>query len=81
MAAAVALAVVYGLVDYFPYEAERPSHAEAVAYSSVGRIAWASVIAWVVVACHYGYGGKSSSPGGATTDYEYESSSSLLALS
>ena len=58
MVAATALAVVYGLVDYFPYEAPAPSHAEAIAYATLARYAWSFVVAWVVIACHYGYGGE-----------------------
>jgi hypothetical protein len=58
IAAATALAVVYGLVDYFPYEARSPSHGEAIAYAAFGRYAWSLVVAWVIIACHYGYGGE-----------------------
>jgi peptidoglycan/LPS O-acetylase OafA/YrhL len=59
--AAVALAIVYGLQEYFPYEAAPPSHIEVILYSSLTRVVWALVIAWVIIACQYGYGGPVNS--------------------
>jgi len=49
--------VVYGM---YPYNQRGPatwSNATAFFYSTFHRPVWALCLAWVVVACHYGYGG------------------------
>ncbi|CAG0921073.1 unnamed protein product [Notodromas monacha] len=55
-ATGAALAVVYGLQAYEPYESDKPSHVENIFYSAFARMAWALAVAWLIFACHYGYG-------------------------
>nr|XP_027226453.1 nose resistant to fluoxetine protein 6-like [Penaeus vannamei] len=58
-ATGVALAVVFGIARYNDPSPGTPqmSLAEAVLYGGLHRAAWAAAVAWVVVACHWGYGG------------------------
>jgi len=56
--AAVALAVVYGLVPYIKEKnVQEIDDLTRVAYGSLNRFAWALSIAWVIFACIKGYGG------------------------
>lgn len=34
-----------------------PNDSQAAAYSSLARTLWGVCIGWLVIACHYGYGG------------------------
>ena len=57
VAAGLCLAVVYG-----PYSAESGGHnstrAERAVYNSMGRTAWSIGVAYVIIACYTGHGGK-----------------------
>ncbi|XP_063604151.1 nose resistant to fluoxetine protein 6-like isoform X2 [Penaeus indicus] len=55
----VALAVVFGIARYNDPSPGTPQMtlAEAVLYGALHRAAWAAAVAWVIVACHWGYGG------------------------
>ena len=58
VAAAIALAVLYGLIPYMQItnKDELPS-AISITYGSLHRFAWGISIAWVIFACVTGYGG------------------------
>ncbi|XP_071547734.1 nose resistant to fluoxetine protein 6-like isoform X2 [Panulirus ornatus] len=60
-AVGVALAVLFGIVRYnfagLPSQVAHMSLVEAVVYGGLHRAAWGAAVAWVVLACHWGYGG------------------------
>nr|XP_045584880.1 nose resistant to fluoxetine protein 6-like [Procambarus clarkii] len=60
-AVVVALAVLLGIARYnyvgTPSTVPQMSLLEAVFYGGVHRTAWAAAVAWVILACHWGYGG------------------------
>lgn len=52
------LAVVYGMYNYNQFSDYPGYHwAASIFYASLHRLAWGLALAWVVFACHYGYGG------------------------
>ena len=51
------IGVVYGL---YPSYKTPMTKTATVIYAAVSRFVWAVALAWVVYACKYGYGGKSS---------------------
>ena len=61
IAFATGLAVVYGVnfAAYYAYGDEK-TLVESVFYLTFGRHAWGLACAWVIFACTYGYGGKST---------------------
>ncbi|XP_069953827.1 nose resistant to fluoxetine protein 6 isoform X3 [Cherax quadricarinatus] len=58
----VALAVLLGIARYnyadTPDVVPEMTLTEAVLYGGLHRAAWAAALAWVVLACHWGYGGE-----------------------
>ncbi|XP_066945965.1 nose resistant to fluoxetine protein 6-like [Macrobrachium rosenbergii] len=58
LATATGLAVVFGMYDYNQFN-QYPGYnwADSIFYGSLHRLAWGLALAWVVFACHYGYGG------------------------
>ncbi|XP_042889060.1 nose resistant to fluoxetine protein 6-like [Penaeus japonicus] len=58
-ATGVALAVVFGIARYNNPSPGTPqmSLTEAVLYGGLHRAAWAVAVAWIILACHWGYGG------------------------
>ncbi|XP_064103240.1 nose resistant to fluoxetine protein 6-like [Macrobrachium nipponense] len=58
IATATGLAVIFGMYDYNQI-GKYPGYnwADSVFYASLHRLAWGLALAWVVFACHYGYGG------------------------
>ncbi|KAG0723800.1 Nose resistant to fluoxetine protein 6 [Chionoecetes opilio] len=61
-AVGVALAVLFGIARYnyvgTPSQVPQMSLAEAVMYGGAHRAAWGAAVAWVIVACSWGYGGE-----------------------
>ena len=49
---------------YGPYSAESGGHnstrAERAVYNSLGRTAWSIGVAYVIIACYTGHGGKTA---------------------
>ncbi|XP_041473104.1 uncharacterized protein LOC121422249 isoform X2 [Lytechinus variegatus] len=54
-ASAIGMACVYGF--YPSYHGNELSTADSAAYMALSKFAWAVSVAWVVIACHHGYGG------------------------
>merc|ERR1712142_563132 len=54
LAAVIALASMYGLIDY---PDEPFSKGVSALYASLSRLSWSLALAWVVLACVTGYGG------------------------
>ena len=52
----IALSILYGL--YGEAHDHHVGEATAAVYTSLHRTAWALCVAWVIVACVTGYGGK-----------------------
>ena len=59
VAAGVAVGVLFGIAPYNYVGAPEMSTTEAVLYGGAHRAAWGAAVAWVVVACTWGYGGES----------------------
>lgn len=55
LAAGICSVVIFGLFDYT--KTGEMSLGNRAFYAAVHRIAWAFGIAWVIFACHTGYGG------------------------
>jgi len=55
--AAMALAVIYGLRDYYEDPTNKPSKTIDVLYLTFSRSAWGLAVSWVVYACATGYAG------------------------
>jgi len=51
VAALVAAACIYGIVDYSPVGEKAAKHFEYVLYLGFNRLAWSLAISWVIVAC------------------------------
>lgn len=53
------LAIVYGLevMDPLISGITNLTEAETIIYGSFHRLGWALCLCWVIVACHYGFGG------------------------
>ncbi|XP_064097742.1 O-acyltransferase like protein-like [Macrobrachium nipponense] len=58
LATVAGLAVVFGMYNYNQFN-QYPGYnwADSIFYASLHRLAWGLALAWVVFACHYGYGG------------------------
>lgn len=63
IAAAVALLVVFGLVDHYEhvFDAEYKSTASKAVYNGCARVGWSLAIAWTMFACTTGNGGEQTS--------------------
>ena len=58
LAALTGVLVVFGMWDCnYPLTPHRWTPTTAVVYGGLHRTAWAAAVAWVVWACHKGYGG------------------------
>ena len=60
VSAASGLAVLYGVYPHNQVSPEDTSlpMSDTIAYNMFQRGVWAASIAWVIVACHWGYGGN-----------------------
>ncbi|KAK7497003.1 hypothetical protein BaRGS_00011739 [Batillaria attramentaria] len=58
VAGGVGMAVIFGLYDASKVTDTEPLEVwEAALWNSLGRTAWGVCVAWVIIACHTGYGG------------------------
>ena len=60
LAIGTALALVYGIYPYVYTVTRTMDTVESVFYMGFNRVLYACCIAWVIVACSAGYGGKSN---------------------
>ena len=56
----VGLAVLYGVYEYnqLSPNAKDMSLVTSVFYGMFQRATWSACLAWLIIACHWGYGGK-----------------------
>ena len=59
---ACGLAVVYGVRKEFRKHSETFTRAENLFYGTFSRFVWGIALAWVIYACHFGYGGTRFHP-------------------
>lgn len=53
------LSVVFGMYNYNQFGLDYEYNwAPSIFYASLQHLAWGLAVAWVVFACHYGYGGN-----------------------
>ena len=57
------MAVIFGLYPDASNPDYRVSKWARVLYAGIHRNVWALCIAWVIFACHFGYGGKEKTSG------------------
>lgn len=62
LAVGAALSVLFGMVHYnyfnIPFNVPEVPRALAIFYGGFSRTVWAAAVGWVVLACHWGYGGE-----------------------
>ena len=59
VATALALTVVYGIYEHnqISPDIEAMNMTETIFYNMFQRAIWAGCVVWVILACHWGYGG------------------------